>query len=70
MATLLHSAAFWTAFIDALIRLVNILGERYWPNQVKLINDLWLAVQPVVLIVMSVFLTNELIVPAVMAALP
>ena len=67
--TLLHSKAFWTATIDAVIRIVNLLGEIYWPKKVKLINDLWLALQPVVLIILSVLITSEIVVPALMAQL-
>lgn len=70
MLELLQSKAFWTAFIDCAFRLVNILGEKYWPDKVKMINDLWLALQPVVLLVLAYFATNEIVIPTLLTALP
>ena len=62
---LLRSKAFWTAVISMAVKVVNLFGAMYWPDQVKLINELWLAAQPVVLIIIGVFATDEILAPAV-----
>jgi hypothetical protein len=60
IAKLLHSKAFWLAAIDAAVKIVLIVLQSYWPDYLPLFNELWLAIQPVVLIVVAVFTVDDI----------
>jgi hypothetical protein len=42
------------------VKIVLIVLQSYWPNYLPLFNELWLAIQPVVLIVVAVFTVDDI----------
>ena len=60
---------FWLTFLDVAVGLTNKLGKKYWPNQVDVINDVWVTVQPLALLFISAFAVGEVLVPQAAVAL-
>lgn len=42
-----------------LVKVVLVVGESYFPDQLPLFNALWLAAQPVVFIVIAAFCVDD-----------
>lgn len=64
---LLTTKTFWLTFIDVMVRLLNLLGKKFWPKYVDTINEIWLILQPLVLLFIAVFAVNDVVVPTLAA---
>lgn len=63
---LLKSKMFWSAVIDAAAGILTLFGKTYWPEQAEMVRQIWGYLQPIALIVIGAFATDELIVPALL----
>ena len=64
----LMTKTFWLTLVDVLVRLLNILGKKFWPEKVDTINEIWLVLQPLVLLFIAAFAVSDVVVPQLMAA--
>ena len=60
MNKLLRSKAFWTALVDVVVKMTLIILQQLNPEAIPLADEIWLALQPLVLIIIAAFTADDL----------
>jgi hypothetical protein len=69
MAILWKSKTFWTAVVDMVGGILALVVGTIWPQQADLVKQIWGLLQPIFLVLILTFCTEEIIVPSLMRAL-
>lgn len=56
---ILQDARFWTAFVDAVVTIIFILLGRFDPAEVDFYKSIWIAIQPVIGLLIVAFTASE-----------